>query len=94
MNNSSVRAIKTFKGWMAEFRPCWKADYLPVLETDDKGRKVGVKYFKTEDAAEVAAWRAKHEAEQSIMVRSGEIITAARQEAESYFVPQKERKLA
>lgn len=94
MNSSSVRTTKTFRGWIGEFRLCWKADYLPVLEVDAKGRKIGIHYFKTEDSAEVAAWRRKHELEESVMVRDGEIIGQHRREAEAYFTNQDERERA
>lgn len=85
MNHSDARGVWTSKGYIGEFRLCWKSRYQPVLKTDDKGRKLGPQYFKTEEAAECAAWRQKNELEQPVMVRSGEIIPSSRLEAEKLF---------
>ncbi len=85
MNISDARGLWTRHGYIGEYRLCWKSRYEPVLRIDDKGRKLGPLYFKTEEAAECAAWRAKNELEQPIMVRSGEIIPAAKIEVEKHF---------
>lgn len=85
MNSSRARAIKTFKGYIGEYCPCWRSAYQPVIRRDENGRALGPEYFATSDKAEVAAWRALNEIEQSVMHRSGEIVPRARQEAERVF---------
>lgn len=85
MNHSRARAIKTFNGYIGEYRPCWRAAYQPVLRRDENGRAMGPEYFPTEDSAEVAAWRELSAAEQSVMHRSGEIVSAPRARAEALF---------
>ncbi len=85
MNISDARGVLTIHGYIGEYRLVWKSNYQPVLKTDEKGRKIGPEYFPTQDAAEVAAWRKKNELEQPLMVRSGEILSAPRREAEGLF---------
>jgi hypothetical protein len=85
MNISDARGVLTIHGYIGEYRLCWRSSYQPVLKTDEKGRKLGPEYFPTKDAAECAAWRMKNELEQPIMVRSGEILSAPRREAEELF---------
>jgi hypothetical protein len=85
MNLSRARAIKTFNGYIGEYRVCWRSTYQPVLRRDENGRAMGPEYFPTEEKAENAAWRAKNDAEQSVMHRSGEIVSAPRARAEALF---------
>lgn len=85
MNLSRARAIKTFNGYIGEFRPVWRSAYQPVLRRDENGRAMGPEYFSTEAEAEVAAWRCLSDAEQSVMHRSGEIVSAPRARAEALF---------
>lgn len=85
MNISDARGVWTIKGYIGEYRLVWKSRYEPVLKADDKGRKLGPLYFKTEEAAECASWRTKNELEQPIMVRSGEIVPSAKIDAEKIF---------
>lgn len=85
MNISRARAIKTFNGYIGEYRVCWRSSYQLVLRRDENGRAMGPEYFPTEAQAEVAAWRCLSDAEQSVMHRSGEIVSAPRARAEAVF---------
>lgn len=87
MNISDARGVWTVHGYIGEFRLCWRADYQPVLKTDEKGRKTGPEYFKTKDAAECAAWRTKNELEQPAMVRDGAILEAKSKAEELFSLP-------
>lgn len=85
MNESDARGVWTVHGYIGEFRLVWRSGYQPVLKTDERGRKTGPEYFKTQDAAECAAWRAKSELEQPVMVRDGAILENPKKEAEAMF---------
>lgn len=85
MNISGARGVWTPHGYIGEYRLCWRSGYQPVLKTDRNGRKLGPEYFKTQDAAEVAAWRTKNDLEQPIMLRSGDRIENAKSVAEAQF---------
>lgn len=84
-NRADARGRHTLRGYVGEYRLAWKADYQPVLNIAENGRRDGVRYFATEIEAENAAWRAKNDLEQSVMTRSGEIIPRPRREAEMLF---------
>lgn len=85
MNKSDARGRHTIRGYIGEFRLAWRSTYEPVLKICADGRRDGVRYFDTEEAAEIAAWRVKNELEQPVMVRSGDRIGSAKQDAESHF---------
>ena len=89
MNKADARAILTTKGYIGEYRLSWRSDFVPVLRTDDKGRRLGPAYFGSTKDAELAAWREMNRVEQCAMVRGGVTVTTARAAAELHFKPSK-----
>jgi len=79
MNRSSAQAIPTINGYIGQFRPVWSAAYRSVQENGK------LKYFRCPFEAEAMAWRSLYAVEQSVMVRDGERVSAAKVEADSYF---------
>lgn len=80
MNQSAAVAIGTINGWVGTYRPVWAAKFCTVQV---KGRPA---YFKTPEAAEVAAWRELYAVEQRVMKRDGEMIFAAKSAADRIFL--------
>lgn len=85
MNEADARATPTVHGYIGEYRLCWKADYATVSQWCTQARKMVPVYFKSKFAAETYAWREKHRKEQSIMLRGGDKISAAKSAAEKLF---------
>ncbi|MBB3521073.1 hypothetical protein [Rhizobium sp. BK456] len=79
MNQSAAIAIGTINGWEGHYRPVWSAKFRTVQV---KGRPA---YFKTPEAAECAAWRVLYSLEQRVMKRDGEVVFAAKSQAERIF---------
>ena len=85
MNRSNAFGEKTIGGYVGKFRPCWKAGYETVQQLDGRGQFVGPRIFKTEAEAEAAAWRCLRDIEEPVMVRSGAMVSKARESAEAVF---------
>jgi len=79
MNQSAAIAIGTINGWEGHYRPVWAARFRTVTV---KGRTA---YFKTPEAAELAAWRQLYAEEQPVMNRDGPTIFAAKAAADRIF---------
>lgn len=79
MNQQTAYAEWTEDGYIGKFQLAWRTEVY-VVKKDDKPQ-----YFKYPHDAEIAAWRAKHKIEQSVMVRDGEKLSVARSEAEKVF---------
>lgn len=79
MNLSAAKAVPTINGYSGLYRPVWAAKFHPV---QINGRTA---YFSNKESAELAAWRVLYAVEQRVMKRDGEIIFAARSEAERVF---------
>lgn len=79
MNASAAQAIGTINGWTGMYRPVWAAKFRTV---QINGRPA---YFKTPEAAELAAYRVLYAVEQRVMNRDGEMIFAAKSAADRIF---------
>lgn len=79
MNQSAAKSVPTVNGYEGHYRPVWASSFRVVKS---KGRTV---YFDTAASAECAAWRYLYALEQRVMRRDGEMIFAARSEAEQLF---------
>lgn len=76
MKQPDAYAEWTISGYVGWYRPCWKASHQPVKRRNDKGELVP-EYFKSEAAAECAAWRKLRQIEMPIMRRDGAKIEAS-----------------
>lgn len=80
MNRSAAISELTIRGYVGKFRPVWASEFRVVV--DNNGN---TEFFGTAYEAECIAWRVLYALEQPIMVRSGEILSATRREAEELF---------
>lgn len=79
MNEGKAYAELTINGYVGKFKLAWRTAAYTVQRN---GRPV---YFKTANAAECAAWRAKHQIEQTTMYRDGVTLSDMRNEVNRVF---------
>ncbi|HEY0120623.1 MAG TPA: hypothetical protein VGC14_02485 [Rhizobium sp.] len=80
MNHSAATSEARLGGYIGKFRPVWAATFRNVEDRDGN-----VLYFKTAFEAECVAWRILYALEQPIMLRSGDRVESAKQDAEAIF---------
>ncbi len=72
MNEAKAYAELTTAGYVGKFKLAWRT----AAYTVNKNGKPA--YFKSATAAECAAWRAKHQIEQTTMYRDGVTLSDSR----------------
>lgn len=79
MNKSEVQVVRNGNLYEAQYKPVWAASFRKV---EVRGR---VAAFDNKADAEVAAWRVLNAIEQSVMRRDGEMVFAAKSNADALF---------
>lgn len=86
MNEPLARGRHTISGWLAEFRPFWKADFQQVVRWDKHTGKKFPLYFQTEMEAENCGWKMLNKVQHPMMLRYGEVMKSTRfADAEALF---------
>lgn len=78
-----VRVRPWLGGFLAEFKLIWRADWIRV-QKHHQDKKIDV-IFPTAEAAEAAAWRAKHKIEEPHIVGWASKLQSAKAQAEAIF---------